>query len=211
MSWMPDATAPDATVTPADFDLGRAALLEITTADTIGDNAGSIDEGEGVVSVHFETTLAGYPGWHWTVSIARVNGEEPSVLETELLPGDGALLAPDWTPWIDRLADYRAAQEAAGLEAADAEDSDDDGDADDDDTEDDDDDELDNDVLHGGDLDGVDIDEVADDDLDDEADDLDDHIADDDELFDEDGLAVRSGTDVPPALGAPGVGVDKSY
>jgi hypothetical protein len=206
MSWMPDAIVPDeivvdaivpaAIVTDADFDLGRAALLEITTADTIGDNAGSIDEGEGVVSVHFETTLAGYPGWHWTVSIARVNGEEPSVLETELLPGDGALLAPDWTPWIDRLADYQAAQEAAGL---DADDSDDD-DSDDDDTDDDDDsddDELDNDVLHGGDLDGVDIDEVADD--------LDDHIADDDELFDEDGLAIR------PGLNVPSVGVEKSY
>jgi hypothetical protein len=201
MSWMPDeivvdAVVPVAIVTDADFDLGRAALLEITTADTIGDNAGSIDEGEGVVSVHFETTLAGYPGWHWTVSIARVNGEEPSVLETELLPGDGALLAPDWTPWIDRLADYQAAQEAAGL---DADDSDDD-DSDDDDTDDDDDsddDELDNDVLHGGDLDGVDIDEVADD--------LDDHIADDDELFDEDGLAIR------PGLNVPSVGVEKSY
>jgi hypothetical protein len=220
MSWMPDpidaapiddaaivpaAIVPEAIVTAADFDLGRAALLEITTADTIGDNAGSIDEGEGVVSVHFETTLSGYPGWHWTVSIARVDGEEPSVLETELLPGDGALLAPDWTPWIDRLADYRAAQEAAGLEAADADDSDDDDDADDD-TDEDDDDELDNDVLHGGDLDGVDIDEVADDDLDEGVeDDLDDHIADDDELFDEDGLAVS------PVLGVPRVGVDKSY
>jgi hypothetical protein len=210
MSWMPDEIVPDelvadaivpAVVTDADFDLGRAALLEITTADTIGDNAGSIDEGEGVVSVHFETTLAGYPGWHWTVSIARVNDEEPSVLETELLPGDGALLAPDWTPWVDRLADYQAAQEAAGLDAdddsLDADDGDDDDSDDDDDDDDGDDDELDNDVLHGGDLDGVDIDEVADD--------LDDHIADDDTLFDEDGLAIRPGLDVPS------VGIEKTY
>jgi hypothetical protein len=219
MNWMPEsiddaANVPDAVVTAADFDLGRAALLEITTADTVGDNAGSIDEGEGVVSVHFETTLAGYPGWHWTVSIARVNGEEPSVLETELLPGEGALLAPDWTPWVDRLADYRAAQEAAGLEAAGADDNSDDDDSDDDDDLDGDD--LDNDVLHGGDLDGVDIDEVADDledddgDEDDEDDDLDDHIADDDELFDEDGLAIpASGSGAQ--LGVPPVSVEKSY
>jgi hypothetical protein len=203
MNWMPDAIVPEAIVTAADFDLGREALLEITTADTIGDNAGSIDEGEGVVSVHFETTLAGYPGWHWTVSIARVNGEEPSVLETELLPGDGALLAPDWTPWIDRLADYRATQEAAGLEAAgaDGDDEDDDLDADDDDDLDADD--LDGDVLHGGDLDGVDIDEVVEDDLDD-------HIADDDELFDEDGLAIpASGSELP--LDVPPMSVEKSY
>jgi hypothetical protein len=197
---MPEEIMSDAAaVTDVDFDLGRAALLEITTADTIGENAGSIDEGEGVVSVHFETTLAGYPGWHWTVSIARVNGEEPSVLETELLPGDGALLAPDWTPWIDRLADYQAAQEAAGLEA---DESDEDDDTDDEDDEDEDD-ELDNDVLHGGDLDGVDIDEVVEDDLDD-------HIADDDQLFDEDGLAIpASGSDVP--LDMPPMSIEKSY
>ncbi|MHB1171127.1 MAG: DUF3027 domain-containing protein [Lacisediminihabitans sp.] len=150
---------PSEAVTSAEFDLGRAALLEITSPDTIGANAGWIDEGEGVVSVHFETTMGGYPGWHWTVSIARLGGAEPSVLETELLPGDGALLAPDWIPWVDRLADYRAAQEAAGLapDEVDADSSiDDDADNDDDDDDDDDDEH--------------------------DLDDLDDHIDDDDEL-----------------------------
>jgi hypothetical protein len=173
---MPDATAED-------FDLGRSALLEITPAETVGANAGSIEEGDGVVSVHFETTLGGYPGWHWTVSIAHVDGVAPSVLETELTPGEGALLAPDWIPWVDRLADYRAAQEAAGiaaeeLEAATRESDDDDEDDDDDD------DELDNDVLHGGDLDGVDIDVVDDDD--DESEDADDDESDGDESDDAD-------------------------
>jgi len=154
----------------ADFELGRAALLEITTADTIGANAGSVDEGEGVVSVHFETTLDGYPGWHWTVSIAHIDGGAPSVLETELLPGDGALLAPDWVPWVDRLADYRAAQDAAGIDGGEAEDEPDV----DIDIDDDDDDELDDDVLHSGDLDGVDIDDIDDlDDLDEADDDSD--------------------------------------
>ena len=147
----------------ADFELGRNALLDITAADTIGESAGSVDEGEGVVSVHFAATMPGYPGWHWTVSIAHISGERPNVFETELMPGEGAVLAPDWIPWVDRLADYRAAQEAAGL-AAETSDSDDD-DSDDDD------------MLHAGDLDGVDIDEDLDDDP---ADDLDDHIEDDD-------------------------------
>lgn len=192
MSWMPESgstesgstesestgsnsTAPGSAelASAADFELGRAALLEITTADTIGANAGSVDEGEGVVSVHFETTLDGYPGWHWTVSIAHVGGGEPSVLETELLPGDGALLAPDWVPWVDRLADYRAAQDAAGVDGGEAEDE---PDVEEDD---DDDDELDNDILHSGDLDGVDIDDI--DDIN-EADDSDD--SDDDEFDD---------------------------
>lgn len=148
----------DGAVTDADFEAGRTALLEITTADTIGERAGSRVEDDNVVTVFFETTLAGYPGWHWTVSIAHVDGVAPSALETELTPGEDALLSPAWIPWVDRLADYRAAQDALG-----AEDVEDDSDDDDD---------FDSALLHAGDLDGVDIDE----------DDFDDHIADDDEL-----------------------------
>ncbi|MEO7123866.1 MAG: DUF3027 domain-containing protein [Lacisediminihabitans sp.] len=170
-----------AEATTADFDLGRAALLEITTADTVGANAGSISEGEGVISVYFETNLSGYPGWHWTVSIASINGEAPSVLETELLPSEGALLAPEWVPWVDRLADYRAAQDAAGVDGGEAEDEPD--------VDDDDEDEFDNGLLHGGDLDGVDIDsalEDSDDDSDDDDESLEDDESDDDESDDDD-------------------------
>jgi hypothetical protein len=146
--------------TDADFERGRAALAEITPADTIGEPAGSRDEGNGVVSVYFQTNLAGYPGWCWTASIAHLDGEEPSVLETELTPGDGALLAPDWVPWVDRLAEYEAAQEAAGA----GEDADDDVDVDDDDEEDDEEDDVDEgDLLQAGDLDGVDIDDADED------------------------------------------------
>ena len=54
--------------------------------------------------------MGGYPGWHWTVSVAELPDEEPTVLEAELLPGDGALLAPDWVPWSERLEDYEDAQ-----------------------------------------------------------------------------------------------------
>ena len=65
-------------------------------------------EGENAVSLLFEATMAGYPGWHWTVSVGASLARNPTVLEAELMPGDGALLAPDWVPWSDRLADYRA-------------------------------------------------------------------------------------------------------
>jgi hypothetical protein len=158
--------------TPDDLALAHAALREITTEATIGDPVGVVDEGNDVVSVLFATTMPGYRGWNWTVSIARLPGEEPAVLETELMPGDGALLSPDWIPWVDRLADYRAAQEAAGLATdesgqpvgtldalADDDDLDDD-DLDDDDLDDDDDDDLDDDDLDGVDIDAVDLDDV---------------------------------------------------
>jgi len=153
-------------------ELARAALAEITPVDGVGDYIGQVDEDGGAVSLLFEAAMPGYPGWRWTVSIATVEGAEPTVLEAELMPGDGALLAPDWVPWSERLAEYKAAQEAeaaANGEGESDEDSDesDDDESDDDesdefddeaDEDDDEDDVLGNDVLHGGDLDGIDID-----------------------------------------------------
>ncbi len=175
---------PDSDLLDTDFDLGRTALLEITPAGSIGAPAGSVDEGDGVTTVHFETLLAGYPGWRWTVSIAHVADQPASVLETELTPGDSALLSPAWVPWVDRLADYSTAQDTAieDDESNDEIDQDDDFDEDDDDSpdEDEDDDDLSHDVLHSGDLDGVDIDDL-DDTAEDTADDTDDDPGDDDD------------------------------
>jgi hypothetical protein len=185
MNWMPRAGSrkPDSTeldsaqldsaglssaelgATGADVELARQALLEITPAESIGEPAGSIDEGDGVVTVYFTTNLPGYPGWRWTVTIAHLAGDDASVLETELTPGDDALLAPDWVPWVDRLAEYEAAQAAEASSGDEDDDSDDDEDDDDSDEDEDDDDDEDDDVdegdlLHAGDLDGVDIDDV---------------------------------------------------
>jgi hypothetical protein len=169
----------------AAVDVARAALLEITPADTIGDPVGHIVEGEHVLSLLFDCTMSGYPGWHWTVSLSRIDGErEVSVLETELMPGGDALLAPEWVPWSDRLADYRTAQELAAAVALadevdaldvlegdeddededdDDEDEDDDDDEDEDEDEDDDDDELDRDFENDradDQLDGIDFGEA---------------------------------------------------
>ncbi|CAN7349651.1 DUF3027 domain-containing protein [Microbacterium sp. LjRoot45] len=169
----------------AAHDLARAALLEVTPEASIGEPAGYTLEDGGVVSLRFANRLSGYPNWFWTVSVAVVDDAEPTVLEVELMPGDGALLAPEWVPWAERLAEYQAAQaalaEAEGDAAVDGDgedDLDDDVDLDDEDDLDDDDDEDDLDaadfdsdgspILHSGDVDGVDIDE-----LDESADDVD--------------------------------------
>lgn len=181
-------------------DLALAALREFTPASTIGPAAGYIAEEDGSVSLRFENRLAGYPGWYWTVTVARVDDEEPTVLEAELLPGDGALLAPEWVPWAERLAEYRAHQ-AELADAAAAATGGDDGDRTDgaadvelddvlDDELDEDDDEA-SDILHAGDLDGVDIDELddsaSDDELDDSAsDDAEDDDADVDDADEDD-------------------------
>ncbi|PVE95040.1 DUF3027 domain-containing protein [Microbacterium sp. TPD7012] len=169
MTSKPDA---DARLLDA-HDLALDALREITPATSIGPAAGYLLEDDGSVSLRFENRLPGYPGWYWTVTVARVEDAEPTVLEVELLPGDGALLAPEWVPWAERLADYRAHQielaEQAAAEAAesgealddDADDIDEDAEElDDDDLEDDDEEDGHATVLHAGDVDGVDIDEL---------------------------------------------------
>ena len=116
---MPDAASTDGPRTSPFAGLARTALLEITPDETIGAEAPPVDEVDGVVSVRFATLLPGYPGWFWTVSVAQVEGSEPTVLEVELLPGDHALVAPDWVPWADRLAEMKAQEAGDGDEDAD--------------------------------------------------------------------------------------------
>jgi hypothetical protein len=132
-----------------------SALLEVQPPATVGAFVGETDEGDSVVTYRFATTLEGYPGWNWAIAVAHLPGEEPTIVESELLPAQGALLAPDWVPWSERMDDYRAAQLALGEAAAEADDDDEDDDDDDEDA-------FGSDNLHGGDLDGVDIDEIDD-------------------------------------------------
>ena len=151
------------------IDQARSSLELITPADTIGEPLGYIVEGEHVLSLLFDCLMTGYPGWRWTVSLSRVDGDaEPQVLETELTPGDDALLAPEWVPWSDRLADAKVAEELAAAELTD-DDFDDDDDENDDDENDDDGAETDADESAESDdvaddgvdvLDGIDFDEA---------------------------------------------------
>ncbi|RZS53457.1 DUF3027 family protein [Microcella putealis] len=152
---MPDAPGKDTLEA-----LGRSALAEVTPERTVGQLREVDTSTDGVVTLTYSTTMGGYPGWVWTVAVSTIDPANPSVLETELMPGDGALLAPDWVPWADRLDEYIAQQ--AELAAAGADDESDD-DADDDDSDDDDADEHDLHDDHDADVfDGVDIDAHAD-------------------------------------------------
>ena len=137
-------------------DVARAALDEISPAGTVGDLVERIAQDDGTATLRFASTLSGYPGWHWSVSVAEIPGEEPTVMEAELMPGEGALLAPDWVPWAERLEDYRAAQALIAAETA-AVDDDEDDLAD----ERDDDDDLGDDPDDGIDFEDVDDDELG--------------------------------------------------
>jgi hypothetical protein len=146
---------PDA-VLLASTDLARTALAEITPAETIGEVVGSVADGEQVLTLLFDCTLAGYPGWRWQATLARTGDSQPTVLEIGLLPGEDAVVAPDWIPWSERMADYTAGQEV-GVDDSDDEDHEDDDHEDDDELIDED----------------IDEDDLVDDELDDALDHLD--------------------------------------
>ena len=116
-------------------DFARTALIEATSKSKVGNFIEVIDEGENVASYLFENNQKGYVGWRWSVTIFQANSKEPAtVSEIVLMPGPDSLVAPDWVPWSERLADYKALQleleKQAALDAAEAEDSDEDEDED---------------------------------------------------------------------------------
>ena len=70
----------------------------------MGDHLGVHAEGERVVTHHFACVRAGYPGWHWSVTLTRAKrGKDMTVNEVVLLPGDEAIVAPAWLPYKERL------------------------------------------------------------------------------------------------------------
>jgi hypothetical protein len=108
------AAAPDeAAGAPTDarcaeaVDLARAAAVEVA-GTSVGDHLAVEAEPEAggghVVTHSFAATDPAYVGWRWAVTVARADGaDEVTVDEVVLLPGDGALLAPGWVPWSERL------------------------------------------------------------------------------------------------------------
>ena len=86
-------------------ELARAAA-----ADAAGDPALVGDwlrvepDGDRVATHFFATRDRAYVGWSWAVTVARAaRAKIVTVDEVVLLPGDGALLAPPWLPWSDRV------------------------------------------------------------------------------------------------------------
>jgi hypothetical protein len=102
---VPTTTAParpDA-VCAAAVELAAAAAREVG-GDSVGGHLGVRAEGDRVVTHSFASLQPGYAGWRWAVTVARApRSRSVTVDEVVLLPGDGALLPPEWVPWSERL------------------------------------------------------------------------------------------------------------
>ncbi|MFD9723168.1 DUF3027 domain-containing protein [Streptomyces sp. NPDC059072] len=85
-------------------DLARASAEEAAYPGVVGEHVSAVAEGDRVVTHFFECKEPGYRGWRWAVTVTRASRAKNVTLdETVLLPGDDALLAPEWVPWSERL------------------------------------------------------------------------------------------------------------
>ncbi|WP_245155823.1 DUF3027 domain-containing protein [Nocardioides sp. 503] len=91
-------------VTAAAVDEARSALLEEVPAADVGEHLGSQAEGERVVTHLFACNRKGYVGWRWSVTVARASRQKNVTIdEIVLIPGDEAIVAPQWVPYRERL------------------------------------------------------------------------------------------------------------
>ncbi|MFQ4147576.1 DUF3027 domain-containing protein [Arthrobacter sp. LAPM80] len=88
----------------AEVDPARNAVRSIAKNEDIGRHLGARSEGIRCVTHLFESKKAGYQGWVWFATLARVSrGKEATVNEVGLLPTEDSVLAPAWVPWSERV------------------------------------------------------------------------------------------------------------
>jgi hypothetical protein len=84
-------------------DLARRVAREAAGAK-VGAHLGAEQEAEFVVTHAFATNDPAYVGWRWVVTLTRADGTDVATVDdVVLLPGEGALLAPEWVPWSERI------------------------------------------------------------------------------------------------------------
>jgi hypothetical protein len=85
-------------------DLARSAAVTRAGVLEVGEHLGVQPEDARVATHLFACDHPGYPGWRWSVTVVRAaRARVVTVSEVTLVPGEGALLAPAWVPWADRI------------------------------------------------------------------------------------------------------------
>lgn len=88
----------------AAVELAHAAAVDTGGVMGVGEHLGHRAEADRVVTHLFACPHPGYRGWQWSVTCVRAaRAKVPTVNEVVLLPGEDALVAPDWVPWAERI------------------------------------------------------------------------------------------------------------
>ena len=76
-------------------ELARAAIVEYSGDDTVGEYLGAGFEDPTAATHRFLADMPGYQGWQWAVVVAAYPGaDHATISEVVLVPGPTALLAP---------------------------------------------------------------------------------------------------------------------
>lgn len=88
------------------LELARGAALEdAVETSRVGELVSiDVDQDSRIATYLFAAHIKGYEGWRWAVTIAQVDDAAPATIcDVVLLPGEESLLAPEWTPYKDRV------------------------------------------------------------------------------------------------------------
>ena len=84
----------------------EAALADAEFASQVGDFLSvEYDDENRVATYLFNADLAGYRGWRWCITVAKVDEDSTATIcDVVILPGPDSLLAQDHIPYRDRIA-----------------------------------------------------------------------------------------------------------
>lgn len=89
---------------PRAVDTARDALNEVGQDGEVGEHIGVTGLGGNVATHRFAAHVPGYNGWEWQAVVACADGSDwVTVNELALVPSAGALEAPEWVPYSQRL------------------------------------------------------------------------------------------------------------
>jgi len=99
-----DDSAELTTVLTGAVELARAAIVEHSGDDVVGEYLGASFDDPTAATHRFLADMPGYQGWQWAVVVAAYPGaDHATISEVVLVPGPTALLAPAWVPWQERI------------------------------------------------------------------------------------------------------------
>jgi len=88
----------------AAVDVARSIAERRCGVMGVGEHLGVEAEDTRVATHYFAVDHPGYVGWRWAVTVARASrAKAVTVNEVCMVPGEGALLAPAWVPWAERI------------------------------------------------------------------------------------------------------------